>query len=118
MSDPPEADIVIIRKRGPEWTTEQLRFVPDGLRESRASHIIIKFKFTESLTEDAFFRTGGYGSFYKRHRELRLGEMVELAKIIAGDAASGEHAGGNSGKIRPPEDFWKIRNRGNRGLSA
>ena len=55
MADPPEADLVIIRKKTAKWTPEQLGYLPDGLRESRAGHTIAEFKHTESLTDDSFF---------------------------------------------------------------
>ncbi len=35
MTDPPRADIVIIRKTQNEWTLEQSLFLPDGVRESK-----------------------------------------------------------------------------------
>ncbi len=54
MTDPPEADIVILRKPDPSWTPEQLRFMPDGLRQCKAQHILIEFKYTESLNDLIF----------------------------------------------------------------
>ncbi|MCP4353736.1 MAG: hypothetical protein GY795_50455 [Desulfobacterales bacterium] len=71
MTDPPAADIVIIRKTGNDWTHDQLEYLPDGVRESRAEHTIIEFKHTESLTDDALFKTGAYRVFYKEHRRLK-----------------------------------------------
>lgn len=75
MIDPPEADVVIIRKSGMGWTPEQLEALPDGIRDCNASHIIIEFKNTESLTEDALFVTGGYRVFYKQSRGLKDHEI-------------------------------------------
>ncbi|MDM8517094.1 hypothetical protein QUF76_12905 [Desulfobacterales bacterium HSG16] len=75
MIDPPEADVVIIRKNGMGWTPEQLEVLPDGVRDCNASHIIIEFKNTESLTEDALFVTGGYRVFYKQSRDLKDHEI-------------------------------------------
>jgi len=71
MTDPPEADIVIIRKEQADWTPEQLKYLPDGIRDSRAVHIIAEFKFTESVNEDAFFQTAGYRIFYKFAQNLK-----------------------------------------------
>jgi len=70
MKEPPEADIVIIRKPDTEWTSEELKFVPDGIRESKARHIIIEFKYTESVNEDALCQILGYRIFYKLHEKL------------------------------------------------
>ncbi|MDM8517148.1 hypothetical protein QUF76_13185 [Desulfobacterales bacterium HSG16] len=71
MIDPPEADVVIIRKKGMAWTPEQLEVLPDGVRDSKASHVIIEFKNTESITEESLFVIGGYRVFYKKHRKLK-----------------------------------------------
>jgi hypothetical protein len=71
MADPPEADIVIIRKEKAGWTPEQLEYLPDGVRESRAGHTIVEFKYTESLSDDSFCKTGAYRIFYRDHRKLK-----------------------------------------------
>jgi hypothetical protein len=71
MADPPEADIVIIRKKTAEWTPEQLGYLPDGVRQSTAGHTIIEFKHTESLSNDSFLKTGTYRIFYRDHRKLK-----------------------------------------------
>ncbi len=41
MLDPPVADVVIIRKKGAAWTPGQLEHLPDGVRDSKAAHVII-----------------------------------------------------------------------------
>jgi len=75
MTGPPEADVVIIRKRRKAWTREQLKFLPDGIRESAAAHVIIEFKQSESVNEDAFFQTAGYRHFYKSSNRLKNEDM-------------------------------------------
>jgi hypothetical protein len=70
MSDPPEADIILLRRESPTWTSEQLARLPDGIRHSQASHILIEFKYTESVNEDAWLQTLGYDTFYKRAKHL------------------------------------------------
>lgn len=75
MTDPPRADVVIIRKPVKEWTKEQLMFLPDGIRDSRAGHVIIEFKHTESLDKDTFCKVLGYRVFYKQHYKLKDHEV-------------------------------------------
>ncbi len=70
MREPPEADIIIIRKNQGEWTPDQMRNLPDGIRDCGAEHVIIEFKHTESVNEDVFCTALGYRIFYKRHNKL------------------------------------------------
>jgi hypothetical protein len=57
MSDPPEADIVLLRRDTRTWTKAQLARLADGLRHTHASHLLIEFKYTESVNEDALLQT-------------------------------------------------------------
>ena len=41
LSEPPQADILLLRHSGSRWTKEQAERLPDGLRQSRASHLLI-----------------------------------------------------------------------------
>ena len=70
MAGPPRADILLIRKKHREWTPEQLRFLPDGIRDSSAEHILIEFKYTESVTKETFRQILGYETFYRQSRNL------------------------------------------------
>jgi hypothetical protein len=70
MSDPPEADILLLRCEQPEWTPEQRALLPDGVRDSQATHILLEFKYTESVNEDVFCQALGYDTFYRRAKQL------------------------------------------------
>jgi len=50
MNRPPRADILILRRQPAHWTAPQLERLPDGVRDSQASHILLEFKYTESLS--------------------------------------------------------------------
>ena len=52
MTDPPEADILLIRRDLPKWTDDQLCRLPDGIRDTDANHILVEFKFTESFNRN------------------------------------------------------------------
>jgi len=71
MAESPEADILLLRKEPGKWTAEQAAFLPDGIRDSSAAHILIEFKYTESVTEDTFRQTTGYEFFYRHAHKLR-----------------------------------------------
>jgi hypothetical protein len=70
MSEPPLVDILLLRREQPEWTKEQRALLPDGVRDSRASHILLEFKYTESVNEAAFRQALGYDAFYRRAQKL------------------------------------------------
>ncbi len=69
-SNPPKADILLLRRSGDAWTTEQLPFLPDGIRNSRASHILIEFKYRETIQEETFQQAVGYDYFYQQGQQL------------------------------------------------
>ena len=70
MSNPPEADILLLRRETRQWTEEQRLRLPDGVRDSTASHILLEFKYTESMNESALIQTLAYDFFYKRAQHL------------------------------------------------
>ncbi|MBI3959527.1 MAG: hypothetical protein HY328_12030 [Chloroflexi bacterium] len=39
MAEPPKADILLLRRKTPQWTDAQRALLPDGIRESSAGHI-------------------------------------------------------------------------------
>jgi hypothetical protein len=71
MSQPPQADIVLLRREQPQWTPEQQARLPDGIRHSQATDIIIEFKYTESINEQAFQQALSYDFFYKTAQQLK-----------------------------------------------
>ena len=46
---PPIGDVLILRSGGKGWTKEQLKWLPDGIRQCLVRHILLEFKYTESL---------------------------------------------------------------------
>lgn len=72
-SEPPRIDVLLLRRESTVWTPEQLKMVPDGLRESSASDILIEFKYSESLALDTILQALGYEYFYRTSRGLKKG---------------------------------------------
>ena len=70
MSEPPKVDILLLRRNTPTWTPTQLRFLPDGICDSIAGHVLIEFKFTESLNRARFQQALGYDYFYRQAQQL------------------------------------------------
>jgi len=75
MTEPPEADILLLRRQTAQWTAAQRALLPDGIRNSKASHILIEFKYTESFNENALQQAVGYDFFYKRAKKLADEEL-------------------------------------------
>ena len=44
MTEPPEADILLLRRKGSTWTPEQLARLLDGIRESLADQILLELR--------------------------------------------------------------------------
>jgi hypothetical protein len=70
MAEPPKGDILILRRESPEWTPEQYALLPDGVRDSQASDILLEFKYTESVNKVALCQALGYDTFYRRSQSL------------------------------------------------
>ena len=65
VSGPPRADILLLRHDHPRWTPEQLAVLPDGIRHSRTAQILIEFKYSESVNEDALAQALIYDRLYR-----------------------------------------------------
>jgi hypothetical protein len=75
MGDLPQADIVLLRRDTPTWTKAQLARLADGLRHTNATDILIEFKYSESINEDAFLQILCYDTFYKRAKLLKTATL-------------------------------------------
>jgi len=76
MANPPEADVLLLRREGADkWTAGQYARLPDGVRHSPAGHIILEFKYTESVNLSALQQAVGYDNFYRRHHQLTEPEV-------------------------------------------
>ncbi len=71
-STPPEIDILLIQNLKPNtpWTTEQLVYLPDGIRQSNSPYILLEFKYTESISIRAAKALIGYEEFFRRSQHL------------------------------------------------
>ena len=69
-SDPPKVDILLLRRNGNHWTEEQLYLLCDGLRDSKAGHLLVEFKYSESLNASAILQALSYDYFYRQSQQL------------------------------------------------
>jgi hypothetical protein len=75
MINPPEADVLLLRRKHTDWTPEQLERLPDGIRDSTASSILIEFKATESINKKTFTQAASYDYLYKQSQGLADDEL-------------------------------------------
>ncbi len=105
MSTPPKADIVLLRRHEPAWSAEQQARLPDGIRDARAGRILIEFKYTESVNEEALCQSIGYDYFYRTAQHLKP-EAVQTVLVSSRTphkvtlAALGYEAAGQAGVFR------------------
>ena len=45
MSESPQIDILLIKRQTTDWTPEQRALLPDGIRDSKATDILLEFKY-------------------------------------------------------------------------
>ncbi|QTA90974.1 hypothetical protein [Desulfonema magnum] len=72
MSEPPKTDILLLRRETSGWSPEQAERLPDGIRDSRAEHILLEFKYTESVNDNALRQTLCYDFFTNVPRNLKI----------------------------------------------
>ena len=70
MIKPPELDVLLLRRTEPRWTPAQKARLADGIRHNDASHVLIEFKYTESLSETIIQKALSYDILYKEYREV------------------------------------------------
>ena len=70
LSESPRVDILLLRREGVTWTEAQRGRLPDGIRDSTAGHILIEFKYTESVSEDGILQAAAYDLFYRQVQRL------------------------------------------------
>ena len=72
LTEPPEADILLLRQNESGcWTPEQRERLPDGIRDSSCSDILLEFKYTESINRRAFLQILVYDTLYKESQKKR-----------------------------------------------
>ncbi len=75
-SEPPRADILLLRRESARWTEAQRALLPAGIRDTLAQHVLLEFKYTESLTLEALRQAVGYDYFYGRAQRLKDHELA------------------------------------------
>ncbi|MEM1010242.1 MAG: hypothetical protein AAGJ35_14705 [Myxococcota bacterium] len=76
MSEPPQADIILLRRDTPFWTPEQQARLADGIRDTAANHVLIEFKYSESVDYDAIQQTLSYEYAYRKSQQLKNAQIA------------------------------------------
>jgi len=75
MIEPPRADILLLRRETKQWTPAQLALLPDGIRDTDASHILLEFKYTQSITIDGLLQIASYQQFYLQSNDIKPSDL-------------------------------------------
>ena len=70
LSESPRVDILLLRRQGKAWNEAQRARLPDEVRDSAAAHVLVEFKYTESVTEDGILQAAAYDLFYRQVQRL------------------------------------------------
>jgi hypothetical protein len=81
LGKPPKADILLLRREGEAWNAAQRARLPDGVRDSAAAHVLVEFKYTESVNETALAQAVSYDHFYRQGQ--RLSEEQALTVLLS-----------------------------------
>ena len=70
-SNPPKADILLLKSPDKKFSHQQYLRLSDGLRSGSANQLLLEFKYTESLNEEAVLQLLGYRTFYLGSQKLK-----------------------------------------------
>ena len=70
QNESPRVDVLIRCEEGETWTVDQRAMLCDGIRDVKAAHILIEFKFSENLNERNLFQAVMYFFLYTKVRTL------------------------------------------------
>ncbi len=73
--DLPVADILLLCRQGGGLRGAQRMRLADGLRDSRATQLLLEFKYTESINEDAVLQVLIYETLHRHAEELKTGQL-------------------------------------------
>jgi hypothetical protein len=81
MSQSPEIDVVLIKRNPGKWTQAQLALLPDGIRDTQVTDILLEFKYTESINEKVVQQALTYDYLYKEKRDEKQVQSFLLSAI-------------------------------------
>lgn len=70
LSSPPLGDILLLRRQGEQWTEAQRARLADGLRDTQATHVLLEFKYTQSINLIAFRQAISNDHLYRQSQKL------------------------------------------------
>ncbi len=74
-SNPPEIDVLLLRRNGLQWTESQRALLPDGIRDHDCAHHLLECKITESVTEQSLQQALTYDYLYRQSQGLSSTEV-------------------------------------------
>jgi hypothetical protein len=73
MSDSPEndMDVLLLWRKSRKWTAAQLSFLPDSVRNTKATNILLEFGYAKSLDEQVLQQAIANDFCYRHQSKLR-----------------------------------------------
>jgi hypothetical protein len=68
-------DVFLMRRNTLQWTAVQRARLPDAIRDSEASHILVELKYTQSFNAEALTQALVYDVWYKNAQQLSETEV-------------------------------------------
>lgn len=97
---PPLGNVLILRPEGDAWTEAQRERLPDGIRHSRASHILLEFKYSESVNDAAMRQAVMVDALYRRAKTLPEEDERCLDDSTRDNTGNGEGSDGHPLPLR------------------
>jgi hypothetical protein len=101
-SNPPQIDVLLLRRLGKRWTARQQARLPDGVRDRHVAHHLLECKITESVTEQSLQQALTYDYLYRQSQQLAASAVQtyivcaktpQAAKLAAWGYSVGEQPG-------------------------
>ena len=70
-AEPQRIDVLLLKHNNGPLTPEQFCRLADGLRDSKAQHLLLEFKYTESFSKDYIKQTMGYETAYRTRKKMK-----------------------------------------------
>lgn len=78
LGESPKADVLLLRWEGEAWNAAQRARLPDGVRDSAAGHVLLEFKYTESINETALAQAVTYDHLYRQAQTLSEEQLLTV----------------------------------------
>jgi len=90
MRDSPEnnREVLLLSRKPQEWTAAQLSFLPDSVRNTKATNILLEFRYVEPINKDSIQQAVADDYFYREQYKLP-NKKIQTFLLIANQPQDG-----------------------------